>query len=411
MEPGAFAVDGGITLPAGSKLIGAVSAGSTTLILSANPAGDNFLIAMSSRSEIGFVNLNVNGLLPGGCCSAGIVIGSIANALVHDLAVQGQHRPVATGVYFIGSSASSNLVLRVTITGMHYGTIFVAGLQRNSGNRIESSTLHENHCDAVTFAGYGELTKSYIHSNGFDCNNGNPPIPGGGPYCLGNRNGALISQNTVKNNCGMLLDIDSCSGFNVTGNVFAQPGNTWGGKYPYCQGSLAANLVDSSDFVFQNNEVHNTLSSNAVGLSHWGDSNHIFSDTNAAPFSDLPNAGNTVVAFSITTRPSSISTTNNVISGNSFQADCGASGCAGVGYFAGRGTGWLGSSGPWKPNLYTSNNPFGSNIGSKRCGGNWYAGNTPSCPATNPPAPCNADDYQHPDTANWRNDAGCGQYS
>ena len=73
-----------------------------------------------------------------------------------------------------------------------------------------------------------------------------------------------------------------------------------------------------------------------------------------------------------------------------------------VGLFASRGTGYAGSD--WSAgttNYMTGNRTFGSNVGSVRCGGNWYAGNS-DCPA-GATAPCNDDDYQHA-AGDFRND-------
>ena len=94
--------------------------------------------------------------------------------------------------------------------------------------------------------------------------------------------------NQVSNNCGLVLDIDTCANFNVTGNTFSSPGNTWGGAYPYCAGMPAVQLMDTNDFMFVDNVVSNNVPSNALGFGHWGDSNHVFSNVGAAAFSDLP---------------------------------------------------------------------------------------------------------------------------
>ena len=403
-----YSVPQGIAVPSGATFTGNPTV-STSIIISEATAS-NYVLSPGSNSKIAYITFNANNSLPSGCCSAVILIGDVSNALVHDCEALGQDEPVATGAYFIDARAINNTLLRVNITAMHYGAIFLAGLLPGSDNRLVDSHLWENHCDAVTFAGYGELLGSTIERNGWDCKNGNPPIPGGGPYALGNTAGALVVGNNVTQNCGMVFDIDSCANFVVTDNSFLQPGHTWDGAYPYCMGSLAVNLIDTSSFLFARNTVTNTMSSNAVGLSSYGDPNNVFENTGAAEFSDLPNGANTVLALTITTRSSTIMTTSNAIVNNTFHADCNTAGCAGIGYFAGRGTGWSGNAGPWSPNMYTGNDPFGSDIGSRRCGGNWYAGNTPECP-DGAPYPCNEDDFQHPDVQDWRNDAGCAQYS
>eukprot|EP00042_Codosiga_hollandica_P045891 m.473309 g.473309 ORF g.473309 m.473309 type:complete len:579 (-) comp57120_c0_seq8:53-1789(-) len=407
LSGGVYPVSQGIVVPTGGTFQGNPAV--PTVVQLASDTSSNFLLMPGTASVVSFIAFDANGNLPSGCCSAVFSVGDVSGALVHDCAAYGQDDPIATGIYFIDERATNNTFLRVNVSAMQYGVIFVQGLLPGSANVVLDSFLFENHCDSVTFAGYGELVGTTIQNNGWDCKNGNPPIPGGGPYCLGNTVGARVIGNTVSNNCGMVFDIDSCGNFEVSGNHFSQPGNTWNGAYPYCQGSLAVNLIDSHDFTFENNFVANTISSNAVGLSHWGDSNGVFEDSGAAPFSDLPAGGNTVLAFSVVTRPSTQSTTSNSIVNNTFIADCSTSGCVGVGYFAGRGTGWVGAGGSWAPSMYTGNSPFGSQIGSVRCGGNWYAGNTAEC-GQGASYPCNQDDYQH-SYPPWRNDPGCGTYS
>jgi hypothetical protein len=408
LSGGLYLVTGGIAVPNGGTLSG--NQDTATIVQLTQPSSTNYLVSPGSSATVSYISFDANEYLPDGCCSAVFLIGAVSNVLIHDCSASGQDNPGATGVYFISAEASNNMVLRVNISAMQYGVIFLDGLLPGSSNVVQDSFIFENHCDSVTFAGFGELRGCTIQHNGWDCKNGNPPIPGGGPYCLDNTQGAIVQGNVVSENCGMLFDIDSCSNFIVDGNTFMQPGYTWGGLYPYCQGSLAVNLIDTSSFSFTNNQVQNTLNSNAVGLSYFGDSNGVFGNEGASAFSDLPNGPNTVLALTITTRPASIKTTSNVITNNTLIAGCTADGCAGVGYFSSRGTGFQGKDGAWAPNMYTGNSPFGSDVGSKRCGGNWYAGNTPVCDSGSP-YPCNEDDYQHPDVSNWRNDPGCAEYT
>ena len=81
-------------------------------------------------------------------------------------------------MYFISAKGVRTIFLNVTLFGLQYGVIFISGLPARSGNRIEQSIIHDIHCDSVTFGGYGELVNTYIFNNGWDCGNGNPPIPG-----------------------------------------------------------------------------------------------------------------------------------------------------------------------------------------------------------------------------------------
>ena len=133
-----------------------------------------------------------------------------------------------------------------------------------------------------------------------------------------------------------------------------------------------------------------------------GDGNMFFSMN--GPFSDLPEDGNTMIAFWLGSGKSKPgSSIGNTIKNNDFRAAC-TGDCAGVGYYVGRGTGTTAGN-YWSAqttNYFTGNDSYGSNIGSKRCGANWYAANS-TC-TTNPSDPsCNNDDYQH--TGDWaRND-------
>ena len=124
---------------------------------------------------------------------------------------------------------------------------------------------------------------------------------------------------------------------------------------PYCQGTPTVHLIDTSNFIFDSNVVENSVNSNALGMDHWGrDPNNVFGNIGAPPFSDLPNLGNTVVSFVISTRASVIHATGNIVTNNTFLSDCYYQMCAGVGYFSSRGsTGYAPHNGPWTPNLYT----------------------------------------------------------
>jgi hypothetical protein len=137
-----------------------------------------------------------------------------------------------------------------------------------------------------------------------------------------------------------------------------------------------------------------------VNSTTWGiDPNHFYSAWNAPTFSDLPFGGNSVIAFcfaetDVLKKPFQnqplIQTQQNIIRNNIFIASPG-----GVGYFSSRNTGFDANFN-WSAqttNFFTLNNPTGSNHGSVRCGGNWYAANN---------IDHNMDDAQHvPPQSNW----------
>jgi hypothetical protein len=138
----------------------------------------------------------------------------------------------------------------------------------------------------------------------------------------------------------------------------------------------------------------------------WADPNDFFT-YHGQKYHDLAGGANGVVAFLLAARLPARPSMNNVIDANTIIANC-AGLCVGTGYFATRDTGYD-TTGAWSAattNYYIRDNPFGSNVGSTRGGGNWYAAND-TCPA-NPATTtqCNQDDYQHPTNVDWaRNDA------
>merc|ERR1712178_652144 len=98
---------------------------------------------------------------------------------------------------------------------------------------------------------------------------------------------------------------------------------------------------------------------------------------------------------------------NHVVVGNLFQASCQGvmRSCLGIGYYAGRGTGWADIN-TWQPSMYTLNDPRGSDHGSLRCGENVYGGR----PTAQTKHTQNQDDGNHRKTI-YFNDPGCEIYS
>ncbi len=157
--------------------------------------------------------------------------------------------------------------------------------------------------------------------------------------------------------------------------------------------------------------IGNTFENNNRPWNSSADSNNVTHAIGAPKHADLP-WPTPVIAFVLARRPNlAYPVSGNEIRDNKLRAAC-ASGCTGIGYFASRGTGY-GAGNSWSAqttNYYSGNDPFGSNVGSRRCGGNWYAGNS-TCTASSSPKPCNADDHQHNPPAGdpYRND-GCSFY-
>jgi len=264
---------------------------------------------------------------------------------------------------------------------------------------IRQNHIYNNKCDGITFVSYGVAEKNTIYQNGWDCENG--PIPGASIYSLKNKDGGRLIGNKMYNTCGHVIDIDRGDHFHIEGNHAYDPGYRWGGKYNYCAGS-AIFLLDVRQFKI----IGNTFENKGRNWNNGFDPNAVTRAVGAAAFSDLPFGSKTAIAFVLAKRPnSSDTTTSNTIENNKMRAYCSGGGCGGLGYFTSRGTGHKGTA--WSAsttNYFRGNDPFGSQVGSVRCGGNWYAGNSTCGQGAKPP--CNSDDYQHnpPKGDNFRND-------
>lgn len=384
-----YPVSDGFTMPPGSTLTGQ---GKPTIRLVS--CSTNHVVSLEGGATLAGVRLDAAGKLPSGANEAVAHVAGAGNVisgcyLGHDAPYPAGSHPV--GVYFIDGQASGNRVEDTDIAHNFYGAIFVAGLDASHVNEITGSRIFDHACDGVTFAGYGQLTKSKVYENGFDCGNG--PIPGASVYGLGNDLGALIDQNELTEDCGNVIDLDSVSGFVITSNQVRGPGNQWGGKYPWCGGGAAIAVIDSSRLTITGNVATNEGRPQNRLQS---DPNGVFTPPGGPTSGDLPAGTSTTVAFWLGRRPGDARVVNsNTIAGNEFRASCDGD-CSGVGYFISRRTG-VDPAGNWSAettSYFTSNNPFGSNVGSRRCGANWYAANSACVPPDLEPE-CNEDDPQH----------------
>ncbi len=313
------------------------------------------------------------------------------------------------GIYFICNTCSGSVAEDNEITNTFYGALFAVGLKASTPNTLRKNTIHHIKCDSVSLAGFGRVLDNEIYETGWDCENG--PIPGGGIYCLESPGGELTG-NTLKNQCGMNIDIDSCANLVIKNNTLELPGYDFGGTAPWCVGAPSFGMVDTRNSTIEGNIVTNAgRASNRLGLA--GDPNKILKPSVGAAFSDLPSGGNQAVAFLFAYRPgASFAATGNTITGNVFIGNC-PSPCVGMGFFASRGTGFD-SAGGWSAsttNYFTKNNVAGSQIGSKRCGANWYAANATCNGGGADAVSCNNDDHQHnPPTGDWARNDHCGKY-
>jgi len=400
---GTFDVNNTVVVPPGATLDGSGRAAT----LRAQMPSVNSLVTVQDGATVTGMVLDANQALSDSNGAVVHVTGS--GATVSDCWVgnaNGHATGVAlAGVYFISDTGSGSVVKDSEITGLFYGVIFRDGLDASEVNTVQSSTIHDLACDGVTFAGYGEMVGNTVYRVGSDCENG--PIPGATVYGLYNTVGARIDSNTLYDTCGNVVDLDTVSNFEITGNEIRDPGYTWDGAAPWCSGQALMMIDSSSNIVTGNVIVSNDRVNNRV--DYYGDIHGVYRKSSSyAAYSDLGGGADSVIAFALLQRPSEPGTaTGNIIDANEPRAACG-SGCTGVGYYSSRGTG-LDSAGVASEstmNYYSRNNPYGSNIGSSRCGFNWYAWDD-TCDGTFPSGQCNGDDHQH--TGFLRQD-GCEDY-
>ena len=376
---------------------------------------NSVLDIVGNNSEISFLQFDYNSQFKGEdhpCQGTIIITGS--NNFIHNSFIRGADNPhrkndlISTGVYFL--NGVGNHVYNCKIYNSSYGVIFYSELEKagSTYNRLESCEIYYNRSDGITINGYGEILNCTIHHNGYDCMNGfngGPPIPGANIYALGNDKGAVIRGNTIYDSNGNGVDIAASSHFIIENNYIYDPGCQYfpaAEDYVNCTygsgaGMMLADVANSK--VFQN-VVENHRSSNKVGDAPYPDysTNGFFSAANAPAFSDLPNGANQVIAFILAeSRDPTKHTYGNEIKDNRFRS-APNSDAVGIGYFTSRGTGFGNATTPadeWTAettNYFTLNDPFGSHIGSVRCGGNWYASETEP----------NTDDDQHrPPNSDW----------
>ena len=400
---GVFEIDSLLRVPTGATLAGT----SRSATLRATGRFGNGLLYMGANSTVRGLTLDANQVLDDTNGAVVHVLGS--NVTVDDCWIGNVNGHVTglnlAGVYFMDDTSNGSVVRDSEITNLFYGVIFRAGLDASEVNRVEGSVIHDTACDGVTFAGYGELLGSTLYHHGWDCENG--PIPGASVYGLNNLAGARIDGNEFYDDCGNVIDLDTVWSFEITDNVIRDAGYTWGGTQPHCGGTPLM-MIDAAFSTVRGNVISsNDRPNNRVG--ELDGPREVYRRSSRDPhFDDLSPGSATSFAFQLLQRPSAPgATVLNVIEDNELRAAC-SSGCVGVGYFASRGTGMDASEAASEAtmNRFSRNNPFGSDIGSVRCGLNAYAWSD-TCDGTFPHGDCNGDDHQH--TAFLRND-GCETY-
>ena len=399
LAAGDYPISGPINMPASAVLRGADPASRPTLIVQPG-RGANTVVSFNtsspatSKAALEDVKIDVHANL-GLYQNAAIVHFAADNARVKNCDLfNAQVTPTGkslAAVYFISDTSTGGEVRNTRMYNNFYGVIF-RGKSAAASNLVADSEIYNNKCDPITFAGYGVAEGNKIHDNGWDCENG--PIPGGGIYTLTNAAGGVVRKNIIYNTCGHGMDFDRAANMIIEDNEVKSPGYQFGGAAPWCKGSAGALFNGLRESTIARNVIVNDGGpGNAAKFSGYD----VFSAAGAAMYSDLPQGGNTIVGVIISEprSPAGWEGSHNTFTDNQFRAACpSGSGCVGLGYFVSRGTGYLGTT--WSASTtsyFTGNKSFGSNIGSVRCGGNWYAGGS-QCPA-GAPAPCNDDDYQH----------------
>jgi hypothetical protein len=413
LTAGTYDVSGTIKVPSGAVLLdqGAITGHPSwpSIVLSVNDTGATELVSVTGvGGRVGFVNLNANNLLASNPVQSVVLLQGSDSNLIDDNGISG----AATGAYVLCSACTGNEMLRDNIHGNIFGIIFsYFGDNATDANIVQSSDVHNNKCSGVTFesgygryaGGYGIVRHSKIHDNGGSCSDG---LPAAAIYAAHNTAGGKVTGNQMYDNCGSDVDMVAVSHFDYENNNIYNPGYQYPGAALNCAG-VAVSALNVGSSTFTGNTIENAGNPhNEVG-SGGSDPEHVFEATGKPLFSDLPAGGHTVIAFVLSYAPgagAAYTTTGNIIHGNTFIANC-ASPCLGLGYFTSRDTGYD-ASGNWSAqttNYFTNNTPFGSNYGSRRGGGNWYAADS-SCTSASSGGDCNVDDYQH-NNGDWaRND-------
>ena len=195
------------------------------------------LLEVSSDSLVSSVILDAGGKQRDATCCTSVISLIGNNSVISDVEVNGS--PTGIGVLFESPTSRDNLVLKMHVHHCYYGVVFAHGLRSHQVNTVEQSTIEDIDCDAVSFAGFGQVRRSVIRNSGFACG---PPAFGAGAgfFCKGNRYGAQIEDSIVSNTCGMSLDVDSCSHLEVRNNSFSKPGCDWDSNLTPCWGMATA---------------------------------------------------------------------------------------------------------------------------------------------------------------------------
>lgn len=395
-----------------------ISANGDWPVVKATSDYSNSMIKLNHNCRVAFLTLNADKFLRDSNNNASVIEIGGDNNQVDNNVIMGGSVPLyntdpypIVGVYIM--CGDNNTVWNNKISNNHSGVIVTRNFKVSyvpSNNTITENEVFGNRSDGITLVSYGKVLNNKIYNNGWDCQNGGAgsPIPGAGIYSQENLEGALIEGNTIYDNTGHNIDLTSIQHFIIKNNIVYNPGNT---DIPgitntiVAGGAMSVCIVDASYCVIENNDIRNEdRSCNKVGGGGWWDKdiNRFFSkNAYNDRYSDLPFGDNSIIAFGlIESRCNRIDDSGHVVlinqvKQNTIRNNIFIASPNGIGYFASRNTGFEADS-SWSAsstNYYTLNNPNGSNVGSVRCGGNWYAANG---------IDANADDNQHqPPSSSW----------
>jgi len=395
LAEGAFSISRKIKMPARSTLSGA-GAGAT-IISAANGYKDNSVIQATDGNVIENLGFVGGGRLTQTCCTTVVSITGSGSQLERlDISDGDEHTSESSdpssrvaGLYFIGDSDSSdNVAKSLKIHDAFYGVIFRKGLRGDANNRLLDSEIFGISCDSMTFAGGGSVEGNHIHDTGFNCKQ-KPPIPGGGFYALNNSAGIVIANNTMTEVCGSAFDIVGSEHIKITGNKISQRKLPFGGRYPYCHGTMAG-FVDDSNMTIEHNDME-MIDTLPLGVSF--KLHPAYAHQYAAQYAPIPDKERQIIGVRLLQLHGN--SNGNRFVNNRIVTECSAgSPCAGHGIALYIGPG----AGEGTPNTVVDNTFIGTGVPALFCGSNKYQGNTlctkraadGGCAKTSGPAPTGA---------------------
>ena len=395
LAAGIFPISQYILMPAHTTLSGVSTRPPTSIItpppLQKQAWGDTMVVPFSNTKVIAVTDFgNVqdlkivgNGRLIPSCCSTILELagnsGAISNVEVDNLDPL-DHPPSSpttaqvTGIYY--GAGGTNGVKDSKLHDLFHGVIFMSWAQPSPVSKFQDSQITRTACDALVINGNAIVSNNVIHGVGENCENGTPPIGGAAIYAYGNKQGGTITGNTIYDTCGNGLDLVNSREFVITNNNVTEDGSSpatfSNGAYSWCGGGTPGSFVGIQNSKISGNLFHAFQAPplgiflNLFPLPQW-----------QTVYAVLPQASKQLIAVKVLNNPDDGTLTQlNNFDDNRFIATCDVGGpCIGTGLFVAKGTGLdvNGVTGTATANYFTRNRVTGSNIGSLRCGADWFA--------------------------------------